>query len=34
MLRKKLETNAAQPKLLLTVPGVGYLLAAAVTPSQ
>jgi two-component system KDP operon response regulator KdpE len=34
MLRKKLEANAAQPKLLLTVPGVGYLLAAAVTPTQ
>ena len=34
MLRKKLETNAAQPKLLLSVPGVGYLLAAAVSPTQ
>lgn len=26
-LRRKLETNPAQPKMLLTVPGVGYLIA-------
>ena len=27
-LRKKLELNSAQPKLLVTVPGVGYVLAS------
>lgn len=26
-LRRKLETNPAQPKMLLTVPGVGYMIA-------